>query len=112
MMHYTKVVQGVAAYAENELVSKLAGSMKGWVMGAAVAMLADRTDVYVHQLLDNDMAKLFKMVDGENIDVDAAYRYIMPQAKKGAATVMVPFFGPVTFREADVDAVYRYIKGA
>ena len=112
MMHYTKVVQGLAMYAENELVGKIAGSLKGWSAGAAVAMLADRADAYVRGLLDNEMARTFRLVDGENVDVDAVYRYVLPQARKGSATVAIPFMGAVTFSEADVEAAYRYIKGA
>lgn len=113
MVHYSKVVRGAAAYAESELVSKLRGTLPAWIMGAAVAFLSDQADVYAHKLLNSEMAKTFKFVDGELINVEIAYNYLLPQAKKGSATIPMPYGLPaLTLTEADVESLYRHIMGA
>lgn len=112
MIHYSKVVQGLAAYAENEIAGKLAGSGKGWMIGAAIGLVASSADGYVRKLLNNDMVKALGLVEGENVDVDRLYNELIKQAQKGNATVAVPLLGAITFSAADVDAAYRYIKGA
>lgn len=111
MVHYTKVIQGLAAYAENEIAGKLAGSGKGWMVGTAIGIVAGSADAYARKLLDNEMLKAVGIVEGENVDVERLHAELMKQARKGNATIPVPLLGAVTFTAADVDAAYRYILG-
>lgn len=113
MVHYSKVVRGAAVYAETELVSKLHGTLPGWLSGAAVAFLSDNVNMYIGKVLNSQIAREFGFVDGENINVEVAYKYILAEARKGSATITLPFgMPPLTLTEADVEALYKHIKGA
>lgn len=113
MVHYSKVVKGAAAYVEAEMVSKLRGTLPAWIMGAAAAFFADYAETHVRRVLNSEMAKAFGFVDGENVNVETAYNYILPQAKKGSATIPMPLGIPaITLTEADVESLYRHIMGA
>lgn len=112
MIHYSKVVQGLVDYADAEIISKMQGSGKAWLIGAAVGLLAERSGQYVRALLDNETAKAMKLVEGEMIDIEAVYAQVLRQAQKGSATVNVPLLGGITFSAADVEAAYRHIIGA
>lgn len=111
MVHYTRVLQGLTDYADKELISQMGGSLRGWMAGAAVALAMERGREIMAELIKNPMIKALGLVDGENIDVDALYRALIEQARKGSATVNIPLLGPVTFKESDVEALYRYIVG-
>lgn len=112
MIHYSKVISGLMAYAENEIVSKMHGSGKAWVIGAAMGIAANKANELAGQLLSNDMLRQFGLVDGEMVDIDTVYGELLKQAQKGSATINVPLLGGVTFSAADVESAYRYIKGA
>lgn len=111
MVHYSKVIQGLAMYAENEIAGKLAGSGKGWMVGVAIGIAAGSADTYARKLLDNEMLKAVGIVDGENVDIDRLHAELLKQAQKSNATIALPALGAVTFTAADVDAAYRYIMG-
>lgn len=112
MIHYSKVVQGLMSYAETEIVGKMTGSGKAWLIGAALGLLAERSDQYIRGWLGSDIAKGLKLADGEMVDIDAVYAHVLKQAQKGSATVNVPMLGAITFSAADVECAYRHIKGA
>lgn len=109
MVHYTRVLKGLTDYIDKELIGQMCGSLKGWIAGAVVALIMERGREITGELIKNPMVKALGLADGENIDVDALYRALIEQARKGAATVSIPLLGPVTFRESDVEALYRYI---
>ena len=111
MMHYSKVVQGLAAYADAEIISKLGGSMKAWVVGGALEIMIASAENIFRSIQAIPMIDALGIIDGENIDVDRLYTAFRKQAQKGPATVNVPLIGPITFAAADVDALYRNIKG-
>jgi hypothetical protein len=110
MVHYTKVVAGIADYVEEELVSKLQGSWKAWVLGAAASLAVSRSSEVMTALSANPIANALGVVKGEEIDAEAALREIKKQANKGSITVPIPAIGPVTFGPEDVDKLYRYIQ--
>lgn len=112
MMHYTKVVQGLMAYADAEILSKLNGSMKGWMVGAVLELIGGSAENAFRQIRNIPMIEVLGVIDGENIDVDRLYAILRKQAQRGPATVNIRFLGPITFTEADVDSLYRHIKGA
>lgn len=111
MIHYSRVIQGLAAFVDNELVGKLAGSWKAWVLGGAAGIVAAKAQDIFMQYKDMPILAALGLVEGENINIDAVYAELKKQAQKGTATVSMPIIGPVTFGAADVDALYRYIKG-
>lgn len=112
MVHRSKVINGIAGYVDDEIVSKMNGSWKAWVVGGAAGIVAARADRLMAALSDNQMIKALGLMDGENVDVEAIYAEMLKQARKGSATIDVPLVGPVTFGVADVESLYRHIMGA
>lgn len=109
MIHYSRVIQGITNYVDNELVGKLNGSWKAWLLGSVAGLAASRANALFMQYKDNPVAVALGLVEGENVNVDAVFAELKKQAHKGTATVTMPIIGPVTFGPADVDALYRYI---
>lgn len=111
MIHYTKVVQGILAYADAEIIAKLNGSVKAWVIGGALEIAAGSAEGIYRAIQHIPMIDSLNVIDGENIDVDRLYAALRNQAQRSPATVNIPLVGPITFTAADVDALYRHIKG-
>lgn len=109
MIHKSKVLQGIANYVDAEIVSKMAGSWKAWLVGGAAGLVVARADNLITALSSNPIAIALGLVEGENIDVDAIIAELRKQAQKGTATVVVPLIGPITFGPSDVDSLYRHI---
>jgi hypothetical protein len=109
MLHYSRVIQGIANYIEAELVSKLAGSWKAWAFGGMVGIALTRAEQVFNTLKNNPAMTALGLVEGENINVDLLFTELKKQAQKGSATATLPIIGPVTFGTTDVDALFRYI---
>lgn len=109
MIHYTRVIQGIAAYVDNELVSRLAGSWKAWLLGSVAGIAASNAERMYQQYKDMPILAALHLTEGEHINVEAIYAELRKQAQKGAATLTLPVVGAVTFGVSDVDALYRYI---
>lgn len=112
MVHKSKVLVGLANYVDAEIVGKMTGSWKAWVIGGATGLAVSRADALIGQLAGNPVVRALGIIDGENIDVDAIYAELLKQAQKGSATVTLPAIGSVTFSAADVESLYRHIKEA
>lgn len=112
MVHKSKVLSGVAAYVDNEIVAKMAGSWKAWLVGGVAGLAVSKAGTAIDELAKNPMVAALGIVQGENIDVDALYAELLKQAQKGSATVDLPVVGPITFGVADVESLYRHIMGA
>lgn len=110
MVHYTRVIQGIAAFIDNEIVGKLTGSWKAWVLGGAAGIAVAKAQDIFMQYKDMPLLASLGLVQGENINVDAVYAELKKQAQKGTATLSLPVVGAITFGPSDVDALYRYIK--
>lgn len=110
MIHYSRVIQGIANYVDNDLVSALKGSWKAWLLGGAAGIAMARAEQLFNSIKDNPVVAALGLVEGENINVDLLYSELKKQAQKGTATATLPVIGPVTFGPNDVDALYRYIK--
>lgn len=110
MIHYTRVLQGIASFIDNELVGKLAGSWKAWLLGGLAGIAMSNGERMFNQYKDMPVLAALGLVDGENINVDAIYAELQKQAQKGTATATLPMIGAVTFGPSDIDALYRYIK--
>ena len=112
MVHKSKVLNGIAAYVDAEIVSKMAGSWKAWVVGGAAGLAVARADALIGELGKNPMVTALGLMQGENIDVEGIYAELLKQAQKGSATVDLPVVGLITFGVADVESLYRHIMGA
>lgn len=109
MIHYMRVIQGVASYIDQELVGKLSGSWKAWLLGSIAGIAVSNAERLYMQYKDMPVLAALGLVDGENINIEAVYAELRKQAQRGAATVSLPIVGAITFGAADVDALYRYI---
>lgn len=109
MVHYSRVLQGIAAYVDNELVKSLSGSWKAWLLGGMAGIAMSRAEQLYHSIKDNPIIAALGLVEGENINVDLLFTELKKQAQKGSATATLPIIGPVTFGTTDVDALFRYI---
>ena len=112
MVHRSKVLHGLVGYVDDEIVSKIAGSWKAWVIGGAAGLVAARADKLLNALAANPMVTALGLIQGENIDIEAIYTEILKQAQKGNMTLEIPLIGPVTFGTGDIESLYRHIMGA
>lgn len=110
MVHYTRVIQGIASYIDHDLVSALNGSWRAWLLGGMAGIAMTRAEQLFNSVKNNPIVTALGLVEGENINVDLLYSELKKQAQKGTATATLPVIGPVTFGPADVDALFRYIK--
>lgn len=111
MIHYSKVINGLMTYVDNEIVGKLNGSMKAWGIGIAAGLIGKRAEQMFVALRENPVLAALGLIDGEMIDVEAIYSEALRMAQKSSATVSIPMIGAVTFGRADVESLYRYIIG-
>lgn len=111
MIHYSRVVNGLMLFVENELASKLAGSWKAWALKVAAGMAMTKAEPLFRLIASNPVAIALGAVDGENVNVDAIIGELRKQAQQGTATIDIPMIGPFTVGLADVDALNRYIRG-
>ena len=112
MIHKSRVLRGIAAYIDDEIVSKLAGSWKAWAVGGLAGIAVSRGDALISRYADNPIVKALGLMDGELIDVEAIVTELRRQAGRGSATLDVPLIGPITFGPSDIDSLYRHIMHA
>lgn len=110
MIHYSRVMRGIANYVDNELVASLAGSWKAWLLGGMAGIAMNRAEQMFVQIKDNEIIKALGLIDGEMINVDQLHAEMRKQAQHGTATLVLPVIGPVTFGPADVEALFHHIK--
>ncbi len=112
MVHYSAVVKGAERYVENEIIGKMNGSVKAWLLGAAFELYAARVPQLLMQLAEVPAVKMLGLIDGEMVDVDRLYGVLLKRAQAGSATVDVPMVGAITFGPGDVESLYRHIREA
>lgn len=111
MLHYTRVIQGIANYVDHELLPMMAGSWKAWLLGGMTGIVAAQGEAIFNQYKNMPLLASLRLVEGENINVDLIIAELRKQAQKGSATVSVPIVGPITFGATDVEKLYQYIRG-
>lgn len=111
MIHYTRIVQGLLNYIQNEMASKLAGSWKAWALNILAGMASTKAEPLLRELGKNPVVKMLGLIEGENVDVDALMAELRKQAQNSTATINIPMIGAYTIGLADVDALDRYIRG-
>lgn len=110
MYNYSQVINGLARYIDEEIVSKINGWQK-WIVGGGIGIaLSNMTDVF-NQVKNNEFVKILNIVDKDDkINVEKIYKEMKKQAKKSAITFDAPVIGAITLNEQDVDKIYEMIK--
>lgn len=111
MVHYTKVINGIVAFIDRDMISKMQGSWKAWGIGTIVALAARKGNEIFQKLRDNSMINAMGLIDGEMVDIDSIYSELLKQAQRASATVDFPLIGSVTYSANDVEELYRCIMG-
>lgn len=111
MVPYTKVINGITRYIDEEIVNKLTGAQK-WIIGTGAGiMLTKATDIF-NALKNNVMIKNMGIInENDEVDVELIYKELKKQAQKGAVTIDIPMLGALTLNEQDVDKLYNKIIG-
>lgn len=112
MVHYSKVVDGLIRFVDQDMISKMSGSWKAWGIGTVVALIARRAPEVFTMIRDNQLVQTLGLIDGEMVDIDAIYTELHAQAEKNTAKVDIPLIGSVTYSVRDVESLYRLITGA
>ena len=94
------------------MVSKAAGTMRGWVLGCAVELVAAEPERYFRKVAEMPLVKASNLINGENVDVDKAIALLRSQAQKGSATMELGWLGSLTLNATDVETLARMIQGA
>ena len=109
MYNYDKVMNGVAKYVDNEIVSKVPG-WKKWVIGSGIGMVLSNSSNMFNKIKDNEFVKMLNLVDEyDNINVDEIYKELKKQAQKSSINVELPMVGSFILNEQDVDKLYNFI---
>ena len=111
MIHYTRVIQGLLTYIDQEMAGKLAGSLKAWGLQVVSGMAATRAEAIFKMLAANPIFTTLGFIEGENVNVDAIMGELRKAAQKSTATVNIPGLGPYTVGLSDVEALNRYVRG-
>lgn len=114
MTHYTKVVAGLVGYIKADILSKLSGGISKWAYGALVAYVADRSDKLLRIAQNVPILNFFLTeigaMQGEELDADNMYRYLLEEARQGSATIKLLGLPPLTLTQSDVESLYRHIQ--
>ncbi len=111
MVHYTKVFQGIAAFLDQEIMPRLSGISK-WLFGGASALYLENMQASFEKLKDNPVLGMMGVIQGEEVDIEKAYRAIRKYAERETAEISIPGIGKIRLNEGDVDTIYRLIRGA
>jgi hypothetical protein len=111
MVHYSRVINGLITYVNNELAAAFNGSWEAWIIRTFAGLAGNKADKLFRALADNNIIKALDLIDGENVNIELFMPEFKRQAQQNAATIKLPVIGPVTFTAADVDALHRYIMG-
>lgn len=110
MYEYGKILKGVAAYIDDEIIDKITGWQK-WVVGSGIGIALSNTTGIFNTLKNNEFVKMLGIIDDDDrVDIDKIYKEMKKQAQKGAITFTVPMIGVMTLNEHDVDKLYELIK--
>ena len=112
MVAFDRLMQGVAGYIENEIISVLPG-WKKWVAGGVVSLAMDKSTAVFKAVKDHPMAKAFGIVrDDGMIDIETIYKHMRASADKtGPITLEVPMVGVFKVSAQDMDRLYQMIVG-
>jgi hypothetical protein len=111
MIAYSKVINGITKYIDDEIVNKLVGLQK-WAVGTAAGIMLTKGTEIFNGLKTSPLIKSMGIINGnDEIDVELIYKELKKQAQKGAVTFDIPLLGALTLNEQDVDKLYNKIIG-
>lgn len=105
-----QVVNGIIAYADNEVMVKLPTTGK-WVMGTIIGIASQKVHRVVETLQDNIIVQMLDVVDESgNIDVDTVVVALKEASEKyGNLHIDLPLVGNMAFTSSDVEKLRTYI---
>lgn len=110
MVTINKIINGMRIWLDTEMISNMQGLNK-WIVGAGLAMYLDNATNIFNELKQNEMVKALQIIDeGDMIDLDKIYNYLIQEAKKCPATFKIPYVGAVTMHDTDIEKLYMIIK--
>lgn len=112
MVHYTRIVEGMAQYLERDIAPHFAGGPGNWIAKGAAGLGRELAGNLFRAALNHPLMQIPGMVEGENINLELLYKVLLPIAREEPATIKVPVLGPVTLKGEDIEAIHRYIVGA
>lgn len=111
MVPYTKVINGLSKYIDDEIVNKLAGYQR-WVIGTGLGVMLNKATNIFENIKNIPLIKSMELInEKDEVDIELIYKELKKQAQKTAVTFEVPLAGPLTLNEQDVDKLYNMIMG-
>lgn len=111
MVHYSRVINGLIAYINNDIAASFNGALQGWIIRTFAGLAAGKAEHLFGALASSPIIKALDLVDGENVNIEAFMAELKKHAQQGSATVNLPIIGAVTFNSGDVDSLHRHIMG-
>ena len=113
MVELDAIKNGIAAYAEREIINKMqTGDAKRLLAGTAIALCINRSSALMRKAAENKLVSALGVVgDGGAVDLDALCGAVLPQMPECGVKVQVPVLGELTFFSSDVRALYHDITG-
>lgn len=109
MYEYNKIINALAKFVDEEILTGIGGWQR-WILGSGIGIaLSDGEEVF-HQIKNNEVVKMLKLVDGDKINVDKIYKELKKQANRSPINIPIPMIGTLTLKEEDVDKVYELIE--
>lgn len=112
MIHKSKVFNGFSRYLDEEILPKLKGSYKYWLFGTVMGIALSDAEATLKALTDHPLAKMYRLVEGDMIDIEKIYPHLHRAAEKSEAVIEIPMIGPLTVTVQDVEKLYQYIRSA
>ena len=111
MYEYSRVINAIATFVDNEILTNVNGWQK-WVLGSGLGIALSDSEELFNTLKNNEIVKMLKIVDDDKINVDKIYKELKKQAKKSPVSFSIPMIGTLTLKEEDVDRLYEIIQNS
>ena len=112
MYEYSKVINGISRYVDEEIINKIVGWRK-WVVGSGAGLMLSNAAAVFNKLKNNEFVKMLDVIDNEDrVNIEKIYVELKKQAQKSAITFDFPALGPITLNENDVERLYELIKSS
>ena len=111
MVTLRQFTDGARGYMQHSVLPHLPAN-KQFVSGVALGVIANKADIMMQQIKDNQLIKMLGLIDGDMIDDDALIVALREQMERqGTLQLEIPWIGQLTFTAPDVDALQRAIHG-
>lgn len=111
MVNYTKVINGLDKFINEEIINKMVGTPKT-LMNVVVGVAVTRATEIFQILKGNSILKTLNLVnENDEIDVEVLYKELKKQVQKTPLIFDLKILGTITLNEQDIDKLYSYIMG-